>query len=465
MLIFLLLIPLALSFDCIHNQVQSLYKIGRSKNVFVDNLRREISSSEWGPIRIKIQYDDIKHNDIKILVGEIKNMFERIIQVKNFHVGFEAYNCLLDKFMNIHDHDIVIHISETQYNCQTKSLAYAQICEINDVDKRPISSVVNICKMGDLVDLYLWITHEFFHAFGFSKYVFNSMMVRPFFKDGQTIYKLISKHALNTSREYFNCKDLNGVELERDLSHLKKRIYFQDLMSAVYTQGIGMSKLDFMVLHDMPFYRINFEELNKTVTDSQWGKGLGCSFAHDSCLDSYLKNKEYSPFCFNGKEEKCTYDNNGIGKCEVIEYKSKKMYDRYHHIDYGITNDGRFVEGRKLGGHDYMDFCPYYEEYKPCQQSTKCFDLPGIDHECLEYREDGIKVDSYWLNCTSENICSKKIRDKCKKEKLRICELCDKPELCSYIKGVTSERMFMMESKANFTKISLFIFIIICLVI
>ena len=108
--------------------------------------------------------------------------------------------------------------------------------------------------------------------------------------------KIITEASIQTARDYFNCQELNGVELESDWSHLKKTLYFDNIMSPIYTNEVVLSTLEFMILHDMYFYQFDFSLLNESLGERSWGKGLGCSFVLDNCLKFHTNYQELSPF-------------------------------------------------------------------------------------------------------------------------------------------------------------------------
>lgn len=434
MILLILILSVSYTHKCIHNQVQSLYNIRYKRNdVYECPLRREISNVNlWEPIRIKILYDDNIEDSIKNLVEEIVIMFESLINVNRLHVGFKAFQCVIHETIQIEGYDLVFFITRIDNECSDTTLAYARICQAITSIKRTISVIVNICN--DSPDLRKTLIHEFFHGFGISRNILDDTMVKRVGQEGRLVPKIYTPTALESVRTYFNCPSLKGVELELDGSHFKKKIYFDDLMSAVYTPDVVLSELPFKILHDMPFYKINLHLLNETVSERMWGKGLGCSFVQQSCLESYYTNPEYSPFCFNSDTQKCTFNNEGLGECIVEEYRTREMYDRYHYIDHGIRDvTHEVVDGRHLGGLDYMDYCPYYQEIESCGWNKKCFNLQ--ESKCLEYKCDpgfiGIKLAGFWfVNCTcGEDIqhacelCSK--HSACDDELQELCELCN----------------------------------------
>lgn len=429
--------------NCIHNQVQSLHLIQKSKSLKESEDRRSINDEdeiEWDYIKIKLDYQGDISNDIKYQINAVKSFFESFIKVKSFHKSFQAYNCMDYEYTTIVDYDLIFFVSHSDINCQDSTLAYVMICEINVRDKRPVSGILNICKANfDAYDLYFTLIHEFMHGLGISKHVFDYVNVKQFYHHGKFVPKVISPNALQEAQKYFNCDKLDGIELENDWSHLKKRLYFDNIMSPVYSNEIILSALEFKILEDFYFYEIDWEILNSTLSERIFGRGLGCSFVFNKCNEFHIKNPENTPFCFHLENEldNCTYTHNGKGFCNIKHYLSFRIPDRFRYIDHGVDSSGNYIDGANLGGPKYMEYCPFYQERSMCDSGKKCFGLGK--QECYEYicNDVAIKIDNIWVNCSNDPICPNEIIERCKDGKDSICEYCiDRDIICPYIKRI-----------------------------
>jgi hypothetical protein len=430
------------------------------------NNRREILSNTWDNIRIKLIYINVKDQQIIKTIENIKSVFEQHIKIKQFHVGFTAFNCLYRKTTHINNHDIVFFVSHSKHNCHKNTLAYSMICQINEIDKRPISSIINVClKEFEKNDLYLTLFHETFHALGFSKYIFDYNMIHQVVERSKLVPKLKTNGVISYTKTFFNCPSSTGAEIENDYSHLKKRLFFDDLMSPVLTPYVVITELDFKVLNDMPFYKVEFK--NNTFNQGKWGKGLGCDFIKQSCLDYHLNHKYNSPFCFQNKE-RCIFNNNGEGRCGILKYNKK------------VPSKNRYFHNKYIGGHYYMDFCPYYEEINSCGIKGVCFDSSKFNSKCHNYNFNSntaslIQIEGYWLNCTNKLICPENLQVKCLFcEKYRcteslnnLCDICktNQRNIClTMLKPICQDNL-LLYSNSNKWKNNFLILLIIILML
>ena len=461
---------------CIHNQVQSLYyPIGKSKSIVENELysRRSLDEEEWTNIRIKLIYpDSLQNTELLETVIEAKDFFERIIKVNAFHSSFTAYNCLNYEKVVVDDADLVLFVTNTDVNCQENTLAYVMIFEVHGRTKRPVGAVLNVCEADfDKHDLYYTLLHEYMHALGISQHVFEWINVKQVYQNGKFVPKIVTEGVVNYAREYFNCSSLDGIELESDWAHLKKRIYFDNIMSPIYSGEIVLSMLEFLILDDMNFYQLDLDFLNETIGETTYGNGWGCSFLYDSCLEFHLKHPEVSPFCFHleGEHNNCTFNHNGKGRCNVEHYMLWRVPDRFRYIEYGISGTGERIEGANLGGPEWMDYCPFYEEEECCEEDKKCFSFPGFEQQCLDYNCEDIAFNfhGHWINCSKEEICPEIVFDLCANEQLpdEVCKLCNmRSVVCPYIEyaACSNRRSFNFSSgsKSNYT----FLILIVCLI-
>lgn len=458
--------------NCIHNYVQSLFPIEDSKSLKDDEDRRTLFFDEdsWDPIRIKIEYEEsIQNSEITTVIEEVKQFFESFLYVNTFHEKFEAYDCMDYKMKEVQGSDMLIFVKNREKNCEDATLAYAMLCEVNSRDKRPVTAILNICPLvTNFNDLEFVLIHEFLHALGISKHVFNYIMVNQVLSNTRFVPKIVSNKTVEHAREYFDCPTLDGVELDSDWSHLKKRLYFDNIMSSVYTNEVILSKLEFSILDDMSFYQIDWDVLEEHLGERMWGRGLGCSFVEDSCLDFHIKNPDKSPFCFGTENEKsnCTFSHNSKGTCNVEQYSSYIMPDRFKYFDHGVDPNGDIIEGIHLGGPSYMEFCPFYEQTHVCREDTKCFSAMGRDQECLEYDQlqVAVKINNYWFNCSNTNICTREMLQIC--DTFNFCHICENQELfCLYVsKVVNSEIDISIPSSSFRIFINIFIFIFLLII-
>lgn len=370
------------TFGCIHNEVQSIYRIKNNLHTPLKEERRDIPINEWEYIKIKTIYmnTDILKDEVELAISYISNS----LKVHSSNVE-KVKNLLDNKLYDTEGHDIVIFITNENTYCKNNILGYAIIFEIDDYTGRPLSGTINICDITS--NIYDIILHEMMHILGFSKNLPSfKLNIKQILGIKGTINGLIPKfvgiNSKKYGRKYFNCPILNGIQLEGDESHLKKRLFYDDIMSPILSDNPIHSKLSFSILSDLPFYHF---ESNITYQVAKWGRGLGCGFINMNCLQFHEKYPNYSPYCFNNINNiGCNYNKKTIGCCGVVKYK-KEIPFKYR---YFVHKDNKMLKDPYLGGKSYMDFCPIIQNFEECKHSsycygeTKCFD--GI-YECLNY--------------------------------------------------------------------------------
>ena len=97
-----------------------------------------------------------------------------------------------------------------------------------------------------------------------------------------------SAKVLEIARKYYNCPDLDGVELEEfggegtAGSHWEARILLGDLMNGfAYTEEMVISEFTLALLEDTGYYKANYY----TGGLMRFGKNRGCDFVKKQCVN------------------------------------------------------------------------------------------------------------------------------------------------------------------------------------
>lgn len=206
--------------------------------------------------------------------------------------------------------------------------------------------------------------HLFIHFLGFDKdilrqkKILDEMTIYNRIKTGNFIKKFIVKDEkiLDYAQKYFNCK-IDYIEFSRETdiedlpsSHWEGRFLLGDIMSSdFYYPEQVISEFTLMLLELLGWYDIN----HYTGGLMKYGKGLGCSFFKDDCID-ISKNSVSFPNLF------CEYS---FGTCS-----------------FGRQSRSYCGNGEKIDGNDIMyytrngysggyglkmvDYCPVSKEEK-----------------------------------------------------------------------------------------------------
>ena len=187
------------------------------------------------------------------------------------------------------------------------------------------------------------------------------------FSDYTKIY-ISTPKVLKKAKKYFGCNSMIGVELEHigglgsAYSHWSKRILNTDYMIADSYGENYISSLSLALFEDSGWYKVDYSK----AQDIKWGKGKGCSFLNEKCIEEKRSNKflkknlVYSTkykneFCTNFNEEQCSINRKFRGVCAVREFESKGIIPK----EYNYFSKNKDYKN-DIGGVDtFGDYCPY----------------------------------------------------------------------------------------------------------
>lgn len=306
------------------------------------------------------------------------------------------------------DGDTLILITAQNTNiCSGGTLAYASSCWHDQYD-RPVIGAINLCPSSiDLTDdpflayqQVATIIHEISHILAFSSDLFaffrdeNLEPLTPrdavwnlpplgmlsdgteFFIPGENVVKsfpnernlpydvqkLVTPKALEAARSHFGCPNLNGVELEWDNeplpigSHFEKRTFGPEFMTGLLVPGelSTFSEISLAVFEDSGWYKVD----TRWATTLSWGKGSGCPFAMESCLNpTNAQPVDDSTFCNTPGELKCSADHYNIGECNLQSYAFSTSDYYYRYFNNTVSSA---LAPYYWGGNYFNDYCPYY---------------------------------------------------------------------------------------------------------
>ena len=247
------------------------------------------------------------------------------------------------------------------------TLATAKPIYLDSTTRRPIAGVITINRFFDYFKinskefLQSLIIHEITHILGF---------LRSFFKEAyHNIYTAIDQYnitrtyinstrVVEVARKYFNCSDLEGVELEdyggssTAGSHWEARILLGDYMNGIlYPEEQVISEFTLALLEDSGYYKANYY----TGGLMRYGKNKGCKFVRDKCINNY----EVNPFFENE-----FYDYFSSGSVITQSCSSGRQSRTYFAIFYinPIPEYYRYYSDSSWGGFESADYCPVPRE-------------------------------------------------------------------------------------------------------
>ena len=221
-----------------------------------------------------------------------------------------------------------------------------------------INPKVSFSKMNSKEYFQSIIIHEFTHILGFLNDHFKN-----YFKNiynitddyGLQRYFINSTKVLEVARKYFNCPNLEGVELEESGcsgtagSHWEARILLGEYMNgAIYPEEQVISEFTLALLEDSGYYKANYY----TGGLMRYGKGKGCDFINNRCVNS---THEINPFFENEFYDsiKSPY----LVDASCTSGRQSRAYHAWWVYD-NLPNYYKYFENEKYGGFSPADYCP-----------------------------------------------------------------------------------------------------------
>jgi len=203
-------------------------------------------------------------------------------------------------------------------------------------------------------------------------------------RGGVRVAEIVTPSVVQVVRNQFDCQLLTGAELESSegspLSvkvegagcigdHWERRLFSSDVMNPIVDDieySTRISTLTLAYFADSGWYQV---DLSNADVASGWGRGAGCTFVNDTCINEYGDvPPQNAPFFCNEVSDDpipglsmpqnihgCTPDLSRKAKCSIGQYDLDlpKAY-QYFNSTYGSD----------VGGSDtLMDFCPVYDGY------------------------------------------------------------------------------------------------------
>jgi len=329
------------------NQYEEMFKSGMEKAV----------NTLTSLLKIKNITKNYIFRDNQILDMGINSWNKTILGTEAYYNG--------NTFLTL-DIDLVIIVkfgNKTDMGESTLATAGAYYLDNDDghplIGLAKINRDVNYTKIKSKEYFQSIIIHEFTHILGFSNYyfieIFNNIYSQKD-KYGILRYYINSTKVVNTARKYFNCSQIEGVELEEyggegtAGSHWEGRILLGDYMNGViYPEEQVISEFTLALLEDSGYYKANYY----TGGLMRFGKHKGCNFVFNKCINEgkvdpkfknefflqvYAENNYYDTSCSSGRQSR-TY-----------HYLLQFFED--------IPEEFQYYSKANIGGYSSADYCP-----------------------------------------------------------------------------------------------------------
>ena len=235
------------------------YNLTEYHDLFIDSLKKAVHTLQ-SILRVKPLLHKYKLTNENLTYIKIEKW-------DTTKFGTEAYN----KNINILDLGIDLIIFCRFDTLNEGTLASANVAYMQSDNGQPyvgivvINKNVNYSRINSKEYFQSIILHEFTHILGFSSYYFINFFKNIFNKTdkfGINRSFINSTNVLKVAKKYFNCSDIQGIELENYGgdgtvgSHWESRILLGDYMNGViYTEEQVISEFTLALLEDSGFYK------------------------------------------------------------------------------------------------------------------------------------------------------------------------------------------------------------------
>ncbi len=244
-------------------------------------------------------------------------------------------------------------------------------------DGKPLIGLVKINKEVDYSKeksqeyFQAIVFHEFTHILGFSINNFKKFYHNVFTKEddfGVMRTYINSPKVVETARKYFNCPDLEGVELEEyggegtAGSHWEARILLGDYMNGyAYTEEMVISEFTLALLEDTGYYKANYY----TGGLMRYGKNKGCEFVRKQCVNK--ETHKINPLFYN--EFFDTISDGKTMESSCSPGRQSRTYSAFWIYDE-IPVEYQYFGSETVGGYSPADFCPIPIKYSAEEEKT-----------------------------------------------------------------------------------------------
>ena len=236
-----------------------------------------------------------------------------------------------------------------------------------DTNKRPmvtkmtLSTKFNFDKNGSEKYLNVFFLHYFTHLLGFSgTYIKDNFPDNPYLikKDKFNVERhyITSKKVIETAKKYFNCNNIEGVELDNKgiingvSTHWEPRILLGDYMSSfgIEYEEHAISEITLSLMEDSGWYKANYF----TGGLMRFGKNKGCDFLYEKCVDqkthkTNFMNEFFDELYLDRVTPSCTSG------------RQSRNYKVFYQFSSVIPEEFQYFEKNTLGGSSsYADYCP-----------------------------------------------------------------------------------------------------------
>ena len=331
------------------------FNLTQYENLFIDSLEKAVETIQAllkvRKLEKSYSFSDKEIKDIKIedwnktIVGSTAND-----NMKNLGIDLIIFGRIDDKMDNQ-----TLASAGPKYSVEETGQPLIGLVNIN--------ANVNYSKINSKEYFQSIVIHELTHILGFLSSYFTKYYHNIFNRtdeNGIMRFYINSSKVLEVSKKYFNCTDIDGVELEEyggigtAGSHWEARILLGEYMNGVvYPEEQVISEFTLALLEDTGYYKANYY----TGGLMRFGKNKGCDFVKKRCVNS---NHEINPLFENEFFDSLKTPYLMDPSCSSGR-QSRTYFAWWLYSD--IPEHYKYFEKEEYGGYAPADYCPVSKEF------------------------------------------------------------------------------------------------------
>ena len=354
------------------------YKLTSRKNFFESALIK-IKNVYEKLLKVKILPNDNIVTDQQIINLKIKNWDKSKVgnEARKKNKGLKSQGIDLYIFVRFGDNkelgESVLAVAGSSYLDSKTSQPIVGIVVIN--------REVNYNKINSLRYLEGILLHEFTHILGFHYLFFQNVYNYYFTEIGNDGIKrgyLNSTKLLQVAKKYYNCDNINGVQLEEyggevtAGSHWESRILLGEYMiGEIYPEEQVISEFTLALLEDLKFYKAKYY----TGGLMKFGKNKGCEFLYNNCVINKKVNPKFKNEFFDQAKD--------IKDPSCSSGRQSRVYKILASYKVPLPKHYQYFGKEYIGGTKAIaDYCPIFVN-NPFEQDEEIKNIHYIGH-CSE---------------------------------------------------------------------------------
>src|SRR5690349_11266657 len=97
------------------------------------------------------------------------------------------------------------------------------------------------------------------------------------------------------------------------------------MMTAADHYDVSFSYFTLALLEDSGWYKADYSKAENMM----FGRGQGCAFIYESCIDPKTKRAKFPEFCDEADADVCSFERNYVAKCSLTRRDVPRAFDYF----------------------------------------------------------------------------------------------------------------------------------------